>query len=136
MKMPTLHSILASLPSAATWSFRRGHSAKEGSLSIQHESLADDRRTCTDVYFQAHRVEIRVAVLSGFDPKKDKWTRYESDQKGDLPTRAGEKALRAYIAAYALKKTGYPNPVSVSYYADMDNAIQESINRAAVQALA
>ena len=123
------------MPSASTWSFHRGNSAKEGSLSIQHERLADDWRVCTDVYFTPHRVEVRVARLSGFDKAKNRWTRHDSEHKGDLATRQGEKALRAFIAAYAVKKTGFPNPVSVSYYADRDNAIQSAIDRASRQAL-
>jgi len=136
MKTPTLSAVLKSLPTATCWTWFRGSNNREGSLSIQHESISEDWRECTDVCFHGHCIEVRVARLSGFDKAKDRWMRHDSESKGDLPTRAGEKALREFIAAYARAKAGVPNPTSVSYYADRDSTIQQRINEAARAALA
>ena len=115
--MNTLSQITEALGTADIITWIRGNHPREGSLTVYHDDLTADVRRIHEVRFSRYSIQIKRRTYAKYDAKRKAWTEDRGDADSiELPSRKGEKALRAIIATMAKSETGWPNPSTFTTY--------------------
>lgn len=113
----TLSQITKSLETCDTFSWSRGDSPRKGDLTVYHDDIPNDNREIVRVKFTHYGIRVERRRLRKYDPVKHCWNEYNGGtDEYELPTRAGEKALRTFVSTKAKEITGVPNPSTFTWY--------------------
>jgi hypothetical protein len=112
----TLSEITKSLPAATFFDWYRGDGPRQGILSVYRDNVPANIREIVQVKFYSHKIVVERRRLTDYDAAKHCWNTYCGQDEYELPTRAGEKTLRAILKEHALRITGHSNPLSFASY--------------------